>query len=126
MWNVLGYDGPTLVLIQTHDKSAIFGGLAATGWKIYGFQGDSNSFLFQLKPTLQVFRHDGCKENNFMFCNMRCHDQTPIGFGFGGTAGHPRLFVTDSFENCTASSFDGTYEMGAFLPEEAVEKFDIG
>ena len=128
---MLGYDGATLVLIRTLDQSAIFGGFASTAWKVCGFQGESNSFLFQLKPSLQVFRHEGCKENNFMYCNIEAKalggsDHLPLGFGFGGSERQPRLFITDSFENCIASSFDGTFEMGSFLPEEAIEKFDVG
>jgi hypothetical protein len=131
MWNVLGYDGPTLVVIQTQDKSAIFGGFAATGWKVCGYQGTENCFLFQLKPSLKVFRHGGCKENNFMYCNIEAKalgglDHEPLGLGFGGTGSLPRIFVKNSFENCLASSLDGTYEMGAFLPEEAMERFDVG
>jgi hypothetical protein len=49
----------------------------------------------------------------------------PRGIGFGGTPDKPRLFIPESFEECSAESLDKTFESGDLLPLDAIEKFEI-
>ena len=47
------------------------------------------------------------------------------GLGFGGSPEHPRFFIPESFEHCTAGYLDKTFQEGELLPIEALEKFEI-
>uniref|UniRef100_A0A7S2IAT2 Oxidation resistance protein 1 n=1 Tax=Helicotheca tamesis TaxID=374047 RepID=A0A7S2IAT2_9STRA len=127
-WSLLGYSGPTNLLIKT-DKDISLGALVSTTWKDSGgFYGDSNSFLFQLEPTTKVFHPVG-KDTNFIYCNAKkmsvAQDGLPKGLGFGGNTNKPRLFIPESLELCTAGYLDTTYEQGDLLPKESLEKFNI-
>jgi hypothetical protein len=129
-WSVLGYSGPTLVIIRT-EENATLGGFASAPWKdSKDFFGDSDCFIFELEPTFHLFRPLG-KDNKFMYCHSheldgkRQNDVRPKGLGFGGTDAKPRLFIPESLEECSAAFFDSTYESGSLLPEEALEKFRI-
>ena len=114
--SILGYSGPTTVLIET-EQGHILGGFFTTTWKkASNFYGDSNAFLFQLFPTLQVFHPTG-EDTNFI------HLQD--GLGFGGTTNLPRLFIPASMEGCNAGVMDKTFRQGDLLPGEALEKFTI-
>jgi len=128
-WSLLGYTGPSLVLIKT-EQDAVLGAFAALPWKdAIHFQGDSACFLFQLSPTLKVFLPTG-RDKNFVYCHSESFDGTlpdghAHGLGFGGTVEHPRLFIPESLEECSAAFFDYTYQMGDLLPNDALEKFQI-
>lgn len=113
--SILGYSGPTVVVIET-DQGHILGGFFTTTWKkALGFYGDSNAFLFQLFPTLTVFQPTG-DDTNFI------HLQD--GLGFGGTKDMPRLFIPASMESCNAGVLDKTFRTGELIPS-ALEKFNI-
>lgn len=115
-YSILGYSGPTVVVIET-EQGHIIGGFFTTTWKkAPGFYGDTNAFLFQLYPTLAVFHPTG-NDTNFI------HLQD--GLGFGGTANMPRLFVPASMESCNAGVMDKTFRQGGILPGEALEKFNL-
>jgi len=115
-YSILGYDGPTLVVIET-DQDHIIGGFFNTKWKkSHDYYGESNGFLFQLFPTLTVFNPTG-EDKNFI------HLQD--GLGFGGTKNMPRLFIPASMEACNAGVMDKTFQTGNLLPDDCLEKFNI-
>lgn len=128
-WSLLGYEGPSLMLIQS-EQGSIFGGFAADPWKESPeFHGSTDCFLFQIEPTLEVFRAQG-KGTNFMYCNPEARspvqsDGLHHGIGFGGDTDKPRLFIPESLEECTASYLDTTFQTGDLLPAQALEKFKI-
>lgn len=49
----------------------------------------------------------------------------PHGLGFGGSLEHPRFFVPESLERCSAGFFDRTFQDGELLPLDSLEKFEI-
>lgn len=130
-WNLLGYGGPTLLLIQT-ECDVILGAFASQPWRDTDhFYGTSESFVFQIEPVLRVFHATG-KDNHFMYCHGSSkrgsfvgQEIPPLGLGFGGSIYKPRLFLPESLEECSADFFDSTYESGDLLPKEAMESFRI-
>lgn len=115
-YSILGYSGPTVVVIET-EQGHILGGFFSTRWKkSKEFYGDSNAFLFQLSPTLTIFTP--CGHGSNFICIQD-------GLGFGGTKDMPRLFIPASMEACTAGVIDKTFHEGSLLPGEALEKFNI-
>ena len=55
-----------------------------------------------------------------MYCNSsarsRGYDQQAHGLGFGGTVQEPRLFLTETLDDCVASATDLTFDNGRLLP----------
>ena len=118
--SVLGYNGPTLFIIQS-ESGGIFGAYTATAWKeSRDFYGNTDCFLYQLWPRTMIYRPTS-NERNFMYCNStaRSHgyDQQAHGIGFGGSVHSPRLFLAENFDDCSASSQDLTFENGPLLPD---------
>jgi len=114
---LLGYGGPTLILIQS--GASIFGAFTASAWKeSKDFYGNHDCFLYQLLPRIGVYHPSG-KASNFMYCNSfarsRGYDKQSHGIGFGGTTDQPRLFLAESFDNCRAAAQDLTFEGGRLL-----------
>jgi hypothetical protein len=132
-WSLLGYDGPTLVVVKT-DKDAVIGAFANKPWKdSIHFQGNSECFLFQLEPEFHV-RWAAGPQDHFMYLHSGEHASSiepqlaglPRGIGFGGsTSTKPRLFIPDTLEHCSAEYMDKSYQVGDLLPEDAMEKFEI-
>ncbi len=114
-YSILGYSGPTTIVIETEQGHILGGFFNVATWK-KGTYGDSNAFLFQLDPELTLFQPTG-EDTNFI------HLQD--GLGFGGTADMPRLLIPASMESCTAGVMDKTFRQGDLLPGEALEKFNI-
>jgi hypothetical protein len=124
---LLGYGGPTLVIIQS--GSSIFGAFTASPWKeSKDFYGNTDCFLYQLLPKTAVYRPSG-NGRNFMYCNSyarsRGYDQQAHGIGFGGSVDQPRLFLAESFDTCHAGSQDLTFEKGPLLATSHDTHFDI-
>lgn len=115
----------------------MFGAFTASSWKeSKDFYGNSDCFLFQLMPTMAVYRPTGTN-SNFMYCNSfarsRGYDKQAHGIGFGGTVNEPRLFIAESWDSCIASARDLTFENGALLTSksnrftlEAMEVWGVG
>jgi TLD len=131
-WSLLGYTGPTIMLIKT-TSAAILGAYANFEWKeSITFRGNSDSFLFQLKPELVLYWPKG-HETNFAFLRtqrkntLRPSDASgaQYGLGFGGSSDKPLLFITESFERCQASFYDKTNRVGEIIPEDLLETFEI-
>ena len=67
--SLLGYDGPTLIIIKETERKGIFGAYANARWReSKDFYGDSDCFLFRLQPTAAVYRPRGTGAN-YMYCN---------------------------------------------------------
>lgn len=129
---LLGYGGPTLLILRS-TGGGIFGAFTASPWKeSKDFYGNSDCFIYQLLPMTAVYRPSG-SETNFMYCNSearsRGYDNQAHGIGFGGSVDQPRLFISETFEDCVARSQDLSFEYGQLLPKTdtgAMQKyFDI-
>jgi len=133
--SLLGYDGPTLIIIKEAERKGVFGAYTNARWReSKDFYGDSDCFLFRLQPTAAVYRPRGSGFSNYMYCNSESrskgYDGLAHGIGFGGTSDLPRLFIAEKFEGCAASSNDLTFEEGELLPpriqgENATKRFEI-
>ncbi|KAK6186560.1 hypothetical protein SNE40_008575 [Patella caerulea] len=89
--------GPTVVIVK--DKNGhIFGGFASESWKKNSnFYGDSNCYLFQIKPHLSVFTPTGYNQH-YLYYNQ--HVTTlPNGLGFGGQLEYFGLWIDESFSS---------------------------
>lgn len=116
---LLGYSGPTLLIVRAV-SGAIFGAFTASAWKeSKDFYGNTDCFLFSLSPVTAVYRPSG-NQRNYMYCNSfarsRGYDRQAHGIGFGGSVDEPRLFLTESFDDCRAGARDLTFENGSLLP----------
>ena len=117
---LLGYGGPTLLIVREAEGGGVFGAFTSTAWKeSKDFYGNSDCFLFQVSPSVGVYRPRG-RGTNYMYCNSvarsRGYDGLAHGIGFGGTDDLPRLFIAETFDGCVASSADLTFEPGPLLP----------
>lgn len=119
---LLGYGGPTLLIIQSGRST--FGAFTASPWKeSKDFYGNHDCFLYKLLPeTTCVYRPTGANtpaSTRFMYCNSfarsRGFDKKAHGIGFGGSNDRPRLFLAESFDDCFAGSDDLTFEKGPLL-----------
>jgi len=118
--SLLGYSGPTLIIIKEAETGGIFGASTTTAWKeSKDFYGNSDCFLFGIQPTVKVMRPRGVG-TNFMYCNSesrsRGYDGLAHGIGFGGDTTNPRLFISEAFDGCKAGASDLTFEGGRLLP----------
>jgi hypothetical protein len=116
---LLGYSGPTLLIIKEAENGGIFGAKTSTAWKeAKDFYGNSDCFLFSIKPSMKVMRPRGTG-TNYMYCNStsrsRGYDGLAHGIGFGGNSEKPRLFISETFDGCMAGSSDLTFEAGQML-----------
>ena len=131
-WSILGYQGPTMLIVKT-DKGGILGAFSAATWQVKReFYGDKECFLFQLEPDFKIYRHQEGNKNNFMYLNSKNHqspvdkeDDLPHGLGFGGDKNHIRFFIPETFEHCSAVFMDRTFETGNLAPLEEIEKFEF-
>jgi hypothetical protein len=118
---LLGYSGPTLLIIRAAGNNGVFGAFTASQWKEQkDFYGNTDCFLYQMAPTTAVYRPTG-SARNFMYCNpsarSKGYDQQAHGIGFGGTVDEPRFFIEESFDHCVAGNRDLTFENGSLLPK---------
>ena len=130
---VVGYGGPTLLVIGASDeggRTATLGAYTATGWeRRRGFYGGPDCFLYRLAPELGVCRplpRVGTRGGNYMFLRSDASvapyggpaggDGPARGLGFGGALGSPRLFVDDSLETVTVSDRDTSFGPGDLGP----------
>jgi hypothetical protein len=132
-WSLLGYDGPSLLVIKT-SKNEIIGAFAHGTWKdSINYHGCSDCFLFQLQPQFKILSATG-EGDRFMYMHSSerhaplhpALEGLPKGIGFGGSiAEKPRLFIPDSLEHCSVSFVDKTYQSGGVLPDEDLDHFEI-
>jgi len=141
---LLGYKGPTVLLIRTAEGDE-FGYYTECPWKLplsptqkWFFGGEDNSaaagldsFLFRLSPELALYPSTG-KGCHYMYLNpssvissRRRHLHEMFGLAVGGFQPDcPRVYLTEDFENCRATSVDTTYESGPLLSDDRVT-FDV-
>jgi hypothetical protein len=128
---LLGYSGPTLLIVREADQGGVFGAFSSTAWKeSKNFYGNSDCFLFSISPSLKLMRPRGAG-TNYQYCNpesrSRGYDGQAHGIGFGGDCNQPRLFISETFDENRASASDLTFEAGRLLPpREGLSKlFDL-
>ncbi|KAL3797513.1 hypothetical protein HJC23_009877 [Cyclotella cryptica] len=144
MHSLLGYGGPTLILIRSKGDGGTFGAYTFTPWNQESgtFYGNSDCFLFRLGPDpFSVYRPKGSgsgisnsiddnrpkaasnNENsetrNFQYFNPEArskgYDGLSHGIGFGGTPELPRLFIDEVLDGCCAKAEDLTYDNGPLV-----------
>jgi len=94
--NVLERGATLLIIREKGAEGRVFGGFASCEWCIKPkFYGNSDSFLFQLQPYLQLFKSSGINQN-YQYFNHGA--QTfPNGLGFGGQIDYFGLWLDSSF-----------------------------
>ena len=130
---IMGYEGPTVLVIQGHSKhddnnkqSVTFGAYTASKWQKNkrDYFGTSDCFLYQLQPTLRVLKplpKMGKRGGHYMYfhsttntttSNPSRKDDLAVGLGFGGSVRQPRLFIDNHLEECTVTHHDTSFEEG--------------
>ena len=126
---IMGYEGPTLLVIKASSKqheSVVLGAYTSAKWEKNkrDFFGVADCFLFQLAPTLRVLKSlpkMGTRGGHYMYFHSNTNtqnlnplkkDELAEGLGFGGTVRNPRLFIDCHLEECRASSKDTSFEEG--------------
>lgn len=126
---IMGYDGPTLLVIKASSKqheTVTLGAYTAAKWERNkrDFFGVPDCFLFQLVPTLRVLKSLpklGTRGGHYMYFHSNTNtqnlnpskkDELSEGLGFGGTVRTPRFFIDFHLEECRASSKDTSFEEG--------------
>eukprot|EP00584_Thalassiosira_punctigera_P005888 CAMPEP_0172537696 /NCGR_PEP_ID=MMETSP1067-20121228/9249_1 /TAXON_ID=265564 ORGANISM="Thalassiosira punctigera, Strain Tpunct2005C2" /NCGR_SAMPLE_ID=MMETSP1067 /ASSEMBLY_ACC=CAM_ASM_000444 /LENGTH=606 /DNA_ID=CAMNT_0013323051 /DNA_START=155 /DNA_END=1975 /DNA_ORIENTATION=+ len=129
--SIMGYEGPTLLVIQARSKNkndgtVTLGAYTASKWEKNkrDFFGTSDCFLFQLQPTMRVLKtlpKMGTRGGHYMFYHSNTNvnttnpsrkDDLTEGLGFGGTVRHPRLFIDSQLDECRVSHQDTSFEEG--------------
>lgn len=121
-------------------KTKIFGAFASQPWRKQSssatdFYGDSDSFLFQIKPAFQVWRarkslasQGRQAASNYQYFNFDNRSGAIIaaavsaqpngeqknaeGIGLGGSKRRPRFFISATLDQCYFGSNDATFEGG--------------
>lgn len=124
--SLLGYGGPTLMLVRDMNMNATFGGFADTPWKESNdFYGGAGCFLLQLEPEFQILQSKPSSAQNYMYLNLKGYS-TPHGLGMGGTVSSFRFFISESMEpdRNMAKTSCLTYETGEVVRGQ-YRQFDI-
>ncbi|KAG5177105.1 TLD-domain-containing protein [Tribonema minus] len=148
--SIMGYGGPSLLVLRDRVSGAVLGGVASDTWReLNTFYGGSESFLFQLSPSFRVCQSKPASERNYMYLNLKTkvlyHNiiehctaegnymylnlkgfSLPHGLGMGGTRDNFRFFIPESFdaEASVAKSNCMTFEPGELCPS-ANRRFEI-
>jgi hypothetical protein len=141
MHSILGFGGPTLILIRAKNGYGTFGAYTFTPWsqESAAFYGNSDCFLFRLGPDpFALYRPKGSggttfgmydfgtKNNNekdetrnYQYFNpesrSKGYDELAHGIGFGGTSDQPRLYIDEILDGSCAKSNDLTFDNGPLL-----------
>lgn len=156
MHSILGYGGPTLVLIRAKNNLGTFGAYTFTPWthESGAFYGNSDCYLFRLGPDpFALYRPKGSgvlsmdmertgskgETRNYQYFNPEArskgYDGLAHGIGFGGTPEKPRLYIDEVLDGSCAQADDLTFENGQLLSGtasngsfevEAIEAWGIG
>jgi hypothetical protein len=115
---LVGYSGPTLLVISARSGN-MFGAFTSSKWReAKDFYGTSETFLYALSPCSRVYRPT-LRNERYQYCNSSArskgYDQQAHGLGFGGTVQRPRLFLSETFEDCTADRQDLTFDNGPLV-----------
>ena len=156
MHSILGYGGPTLILIRAKNNLGTFGAYTFTSWthESGAFYGNSDCYLFRLGPDpFALYRPKGSgvmsmdteqtgskdETRNYQYFNPEArskgYDGLAHGIGFGGTPEKPRLYIDEVLDGSCAQSDDLTFENGPLLSGtpsngsfevEAIEAWGVG
>mmetsp|Transcript_8466 Transcript_8466/g.12630 ORF Transcript_8466/g.12630 Transcript_8466/m.12630 type:complete len:447 (-) Transcript_8466:195-1535(-) len=123
--HILGYSGPSLILIKCSGSDVVIGAYNEDRWRDSNrFYGNSASFLCALAPDMKIFRSKADSNQHYQWLNMKSYGM-PHGLGMGGSLEKFRLFIPDTLEECVAHSSCLTYEPGAFIDSSSSGSFDI-
>ena len=126
-----------MLIIRSTRGNGTFGAYTSHKWKdSVDFYGTKDCFLYQLQPSLAIYRPKERGSSNFMYCNSSEVKKPPrsgpgnasasFGIGFGGTTKQPRLYISGSFDKCIAHFRDSTFEDGELLtPAMQNGTFDV-
>ena len=130
---ILEYPGPVVLLVRRKESAGVFGFYSDCPWKESNdwFGDDSNeSFLFKVEMSSLAVYYPTYETSNghYMYLNNNTSSTTngsnslPRGLAIGGIAADtPRVHLTTSFENCTATSIDTTYASGSLIDAQVGE-----
>eukprot|EP00981_Chlorochromonas_danica_P010376 scaffold3161_cov247-Ochromonas_danica.AAC.11 len=120
--HILGYDGPTCILIKcNNEEKTVLGAFNSSRWKETNrFYGNSKAFLFTIAPKLRIYRSKAPSDSNYQWLNSKAY-ALPHGLGMGGTLEGFRLFIPESLEACEANHTCTTFEPGFLVPGERFE-----
>lgn len=145
---LMGYTGPTLILIRTTNGEAL-GYCTCVPWKdsrqwytasdgVYHDVIESDSFLFRLSPSWNVYplkslmtpssKHKFHQYLHTPFESSKMRQVQPLlhGLAVGGVdQDSPRLHLKESLERCVAGSFDLVFEQGPLLADPEEMMFDV-
>eukprot|EP01038_Epipyxis_sp_PR26KG_P016805 gene16805-23004_t len=122
--HVLGYKGPTCLLIKCRDEAGtVLGAYTNDHWKDQNrFFGSGSNILFTIHPRIRIYRSKASSNGSYQWLNTKSYG-LPHGMGFGGSAEGTgfRLFIPDTLEHCVARSSCPTYESGLLVREANFE-----
>lgn len=120
--------GPTLLIIW--DKAGnVFGGFATESWRPNPkFVGKSESFLFHLRPEMNIY-HSTPFNTNYQYFNLK-QKTLPNGLGMGGQLDYFGLWVDSEFGLVKTSPSCSTYhspQLGDLEGKiDKIEVFGVG
>eukprot|EP00752_Nemacystus_decipiens_P005703 g5161.t1 len=117
-FKLVGYGGPTVILIRERDSGAVWGGCADSPWKeSNSFYGGEASFLLRLAPDFKVIPSKMASNNHFQYLNLKGFS-LPHGFGMGGSTEAFRFFIPEALDDtCVGRSACLTFEHGELCPD---------
>ncbi|CAN0273693.1 unnamed protein product [Ectocarpus sp. 8 AP-2014] len=128
-FKLVGYGGPTMILIRERESGAVWGGCADSPWKeSNSFYGGEASFLFRLAPDFKIIPHKMARRvqrnQNFQYLNLKGFS-LPHGFGMGGSTEAFRFFIPEALDDkCVGRSACLTFEQGELCPEQS-RRFEV-
>ncbi|CAN0283609.1 unnamed protein product, partial [Hapterophycus canaliculatus] len=119
-FKLVGYGGPTVILIRERRSGAVWGGCADSPWKeSNSFYGGEASFLLRLSPDFKVIPSKMASNNNFQYLNLKGFS-LPHGFGMGGSTEAFRFFIPEALDDtCVGRSACLTFESGELCPNQS-------
>eukprot|EP00903_Cladosiphon_okamuranus_P009957 g9446.t1 len=124
-FKLVGYGGPTVILVRERGSGAVWGGCADSPWKeSNSFYGGQASFLLSLAPDFKVIPSKMASNNHFQYLNLKGFS-LPHGFGMGGSTEAFRFFIPEALDNtCVGRSACLTFEQGELCPQQS-RKFEV-
>jgi len=104
--------GPQFLMIKDQ-KGYVFGAFVSEAWdKKVNFYGSDECFVFQLKPTLQVYKAASKINRNFMYFNFGNPSHSPIynGLGIGGQVKFFALELRSEFTSGVSNAHCATFQ----------------
>ncbi|CAN0005323.1 unnamed protein product [Scytosiphon promiscuus] len=119
-FKLVGYGGPTVILIRERKSGAVWGGCADSPWKeSNSFYGGEASFLLRLSPDFKVIPSKMASNNHFQYLNLKGFS-LPHGFGMGGSTEAFRFFIPEALDDtCVGRSACLTFEQGELCPNQS-------